>query len=101
MTQGYGKGGKNVYRRIGCQHGVVYRNCISRPRSFESYRETRIYNNQLNSRGPKGVTMQRRTRTCRPTESNACCPFQFHISDSVGFHMKMVMDVQVILDIQE
>ena len=33
--------------------------------------------------------MPRRTRTCCPTESNACCPFQFHIAfDSVGFHMR-------------
>jgi len=33
--------------------------------------------------------MSRRTRTCRPTESNACCPFHFHIAfGSVGFHIR-------------
>ena len=88
-SQGYGKAGKDKYRRVGCQHGVVYRNSISRRRSVDNYRETRICNDRLNSRGPKGVTMPCRTRTCRSTQSNACCPFNFHIAfDSVGFYIR-------------
>ena len=88
-SQGYGKGGKDKYRRVGYKHGVVYRNSISRRRSIDNYLETRICNDRLNSRGPKGLTMPRRTRTCRLTESNACCPFHFHIAfDSAGFHIR-------------
>jgi len=58
-SQGYGSraGTKNKYRRVGCQHAVVYRNSISRRRSVDNYRETRICNDRLNIQGPKGLSM--------------------------------------------
>ena len=86
---GYGSGSKNKYRKLVCKHNILYRNSMVDRKSKTNYRVTRKSNDRLNSRGSAGRSMERRSRTCRPTKAADRCPFSFHIAyDLNGFYIK-------------
>ena len=88
-SNGYGSGSKNKYRKLVCKHNLLYRNNMIDRKAKPNYRVTRVTNDRLNSRGSSGRSMERRSRTCRPTNPDERCPFSFHISyDLNGFYIK-------------
>ena len=86
---GYGNASKQTYRRIVCKHSLLYRNKVEKRKAVSSYRKTRVTNDRLNGRGSVGRTMERRSRTARPTDKDQCCPFFFTIGfDTNGFFIR-------------
>jgi len=86
---GYGRGAKFKHREIVCNHSILYRNSMQERKSKPGYRVTRSSNDRLNSRGPIGRKMARRSRTCRPTVDSECCPFFFvNAFDESGFYVR-------------
>ena len=57
LATGYGRGGKNVYRRLVCKHGVLYQNSIDERKSVTNYRKTAKKNDRVYGRGSIGKTM--------------------------------------------
>ena len=88
-SNGYGNGCKNLYRRIVCKHGILYRNSVKNRKGVTNYRKNGIKNDRLYGRGSSGKKMARRSRTSRPINNGKCCPFYFHISyDNKGFYIR-------------
>ena len=86
---GYGRGAKFKHRRIVCSHSIMYPTSIQDRKSEPGYCVPRTSNDRLNSRGPAGRKMTRRSRTCRPTDHSECCPFFFLIAfDESRFYVR-------------
>ena len=64
---GYGNASKQKYRRIVCEHSLLYRNNVQDRKAVSSYRVTSVSNDRLNGRDSVGRQMERRSRTARPT----------------------------------
>ena len=68
---------------------MQYRNSYTSRKSVDDYRVTKSCNDRLNSRGPEGRKMNRRSRTSRPDKKDKCCPFFICIAyDCNGFFVK-------------
>jgi len=86
----YGNKSKDKYRRIVCKCSLQYRNSYTNRKSINDYLVTESCNDRLNSRGPGGRKMNRRSRTTsRPDQKNKCCHFAVLITyDCNGFFVK-------------